>query len=108
MTGRIALALAIHNHQPVGNFGWVFEDVYGAAYEPLLRALERHPAVRLSLHYTGPLIEWLRGAHPDFLDRLGALMSFLVKDCCGGRPDLCAPLIADLSPCCPPETSARV
>lgn len=25
---------------------------------------------------------------------------FLLKDCCGGRSDICAPLIADLSPCC--------
>lgn len=35
------------------------------------------------------------------LDRLRELVLFLLKDCCGGRPDLCAPLIADLSPCCP-------
>ena len=74
MTARIALALAIHNHQPVGNFGWVFEDVFGKAYDPLLQALERHPGVRLSLHYTGPLIEWIRTEHPDFLGRLGALV----------------------------------
>jgi hypothetical protein len=30
---------------------------------------------------------------------VAALASFLVKDCCGGRPDICAPLIADLTPC---------
>jgi DNA-binding transcriptional ArsR family regulator len=24
---------------------------------------------------------------------------FLLKDCCGGRPDICAPLVADLTPC---------
>lgn len=30
---------------------------------------------------------------------------FLLKDCCGGRSDVCAPLIADLSPCC---TKAKV
>ena len=33
------------------------------------------------------------------LDRLSDLMLFLVKDCCQGRSDLCAPLIAELS-CC--------
>jgi ArsR family transcriptional regulator, arsenate/arsenite/antimonite-responsive transcriptional repressor len=33
------------------------------------------------------------------LARLGELVSFLLKDCCGGRPDLCAPLIAEISPC---------
>ena len=37
------------------------------------------------------------------LERLQDLMLFLVKDCCGGRADLCAPLIAALTPCCPPE-----
>jgi ArsR family transcriptional regulator len=36
------------------------------------------------------------------LDRLRELTLFLVKDCCGGDPELCAPLIADLTPCCPP------
>lgn len=35
------------------------------------------------------------------LNRLTELMLFLVKDCCGGRAELCAPLIAALTPCCP-------
>lgn len=34
------------------------------------------------------------------LDQLKALTLFLVKDCCGGNAELCAPLIAELSPCC--------
>lgn len=33
------------------------------------------------------------------IDALRALMLFLAKDCCGGRAELCAPLIADLA-CC--------
>jgi ArsR family transcriptional regulator, arsenate/arsenite/antimonite-responsive transcriptional repressor len=33
------------------------------------------------------------------LDRFREVALFLVKDCCGGRPDLCAPLIADLKSC---------
>jgi ArsR family transcriptional regulator len=40
------------------------------------------------------------------LDAVRALTGFLVKDCCGGRPEICAPLIADLSPCCPPQKIA--
>jgi ArsR family transcriptional regulator, arsenate/arsenite/antimonite-responsive transcriptional repressor len=40
------------------------------------------------------------------LGRLRAAVLFLLKDCCGGRPDLCAPLIADLTPCCPAEAFA--
>jgi ArsR family transcriptional regulator, arsenate/arsenite/antimonite-responsive transcriptional repressor len=28
---------------------------------------------------------------------------YLLKDCCGGNPDICAPLIESLMPCCPPK-----
>lgn len=41
------------------------------------------------------------------LDGFREVMVFLLKDCCGGRPDLCAPLIADLAPCCPPKEGAH-
>jgi alpha-amylase len=71
---RISLALAIHNHQPVGNFGWVFAEVFEQAYQPMVQALERHPAVHLSLHYTGPLLEWLRAERPEFIAQLAALV----------------------------------
>ena len=32
------------------------------------------------------------------LERLREVTLFLLKDCCGGHPDFCAPLIADLTP----------
>ncbi|HJW22484.1 MAG TPA: 4-alpha-glucanotransferase, partial [Candidatus Limnocylindrales bacterium] len=73
MAPRISLALVFHNHQPVGNFGWVIEEAYRTAYEPMLAALERHPGVRVGLHYTGPLLEWLDAEHPQAVDRLAAL-----------------------------------
>jgi ArsR family transcriptional regulator, arsenate/arsenite/antimonite-responsive transcriptional repressor len=41
------------------------------------------------------------------LDRLRELTLFLLKDCCGGNPELCAPLIAELTPCCPPKVKAH-
>ena len=70
----IYLGLLLHNHQPVGNFPWVFQQVYEESYLPMLEALERHPGVRLSLHYTGSLLDWLEEAHPEFLQRVGALV----------------------------------
>ena len=73
MTARISLALVIHNHQPVGNFGWVIEDTFRTAYEPMLAALERHPGVRVGLHYSGPLLEWLVAEQPRAVERLAAL-----------------------------------
>lgn len=39
------------------------------------------------------------------LSRFREVTLFLLKDCCGGRPDICAPLVADLTPCCPAEGS---
>jgi 4-alpha-glucanotransferase len=71
---RISLALALHNHQPVGNFGWVLAEVFDQAYLPMIEALERHPGVRLSLHYTGPLLDWLVADRPDAISRLRALV----------------------------------
>ena len=38
----------------------------------------------------------------DF-DRMSALLVFLTKDCCGGRPEICAPLTDAMSNCCPPR-----
>jgi ArsR family transcriptional regulator, arsenate/arsenite/antimonite-responsive transcriptional repressor len=40
------------------------------------------------------------------LVRLHELTLFLLKDCCGGRPEVCAPLLADLAPCCSSQESA--
>ena len=34
------------------------------------------------------------------LDAVRGLMLFLVKDCCAGSTELCAPLVAELAPCC--------
>ena len=36
------------------------------------------------------------------LDGLRDLTLFLLKDCCGGSAELCARLIAELTPCCAP------
>jgi DNA-binding transcriptional ArsR family regulator len=35
------------------------------------------------------------------LDALRSAIAFLLKDCCGGRSEICAPLLAELTPCCP-------
>ena len=37
------------------------------------------------------------------LARLRAVMLFMLRDCCDGRPEICAPLIEDLTPCCAPK-----
>ena len=73
MTARISLALALHNHQPVGNFGWVIAEVFEQAYLPMVDALERHPSIRVALHYSGPLLDWMRAERQEFVGRLRVL-----------------------------------
>ncbi|MGI8927957.1 MAG: alpha-amylase/4-alpha-glucanotransferase domain-containing protein, partial [Candidatus Limnocylindrales bacterium] len=81
MTARISLSLVLHNHQPVGNFGWVFEEVFHQAYAPMIDALERHPHMKVGLHYTGPLLEWMEANQPEAIVRLQALAD-------GGRVEI--------------------
>ena len=35
--------------------------------------------------------------------RMGALLQFLTRDCCGGRPEICAPLAVAINDCCAPR-----
>ncbi|WP_275791059.1 ArsR/SmtB family transcription factor [Pararhizobium gei] len=41
------------------------------------------------------------------LDSLRDVITFLLKDCCAGHPDLCTPLVAALVPCCTPKEKAN-
>jgi ArsR family transcriptional regulator, arsenate/arsenite/antimonite-responsive transcriptional repressor len=41
------------------------------------------------------------------LTRFQAVVLFMLKDCCDGRPEICAPLIESLAPCCPMPKKMR-
>jgi alpha-amylase len=73
MSPAVRLVFVLHNHQPVGNFDGVIEDACRDAYYPMLELLERHPHVRVGIHTSGPLAEWLDRNKGDYLDRLAAL-----------------------------------
>lgn len=72
---RATLVLAIHDHQPVGNFPHVFREAYESCYRRFLDLAGKHERVKLALHYTGPLLEWLEENAPGFLDDLKALVA---------------------------------
>jgi ArsR family transcriptional regulator, arsenate/arsenite/antimonite-responsive transcriptional repressor len=42
------------------------------------------------------------------VERVREITSFLVQECCGGRPELCEPLVAEFTPCCPPKVARHV
>ncbi|HTK32598.1 MAG TPA: alpha-amylase/4-alpha-glucanotransferase domain-containing protein [Candidatus Saccharimonadaceae bacterium] len=68
----VTLVLVVHDHQPVGNFDGVIAEAVADAYDPFLDFLERRPSVRLALHVSGPLLEWLAAHRPDHIGRLRA------------------------------------
>ena len=41
------------------------------------------------------------------LERFREVVLYLIKDCCGGNAEICAPLILELTPCCAPEEAAH-
>ena len=71
---RVFFAVGIHNHQPVGNFDFVFEDAYQKSYLPFLEILEKHPHVKIGMHYSGILFEWILDHHADYVARLRSLV----------------------------------
>ena len=74
MKKQVYFVLGFHSHQPVGNFDSVFEDSFQKAYWPFLEILDRHPNIRVALHYTGILYRWLNEHHPELNEKLRGMV----------------------------------
>jgi len=74
MPEPIRFVLALHNHQPVGNFDHVFEQAYQDSYRLFLDVLAGYPSLKIALHTSGSLMEWLDAHHPDYVDRLAEMV----------------------------------
>ncbi len=97
MNQPLRLILAIHNHQPVGNFDHVFEQAYQESYRPFLDVLERYESLRIALHTSGSLMEWLDQHHPEYVDRLAGLVASGQIEILGG------PFFEPILPMIPPR-----
>ncbi len=58
---RLDFLLAVHNHQPVGNFRSVFEKAFQDCYRPFFEEFRKHPRLKLTAHFSGPLWEYMQG-----------------------------------------------
>jgi len=52
----------------------VIEKVSGESYEPLFKALAKHPRFKFSLHVSGVLLEWYRDHRPQMLKSICAMV----------------------------------
>ncbi len=66
----ITLVLALHNHQPVGNFDWVNEAAVENAYLPFLEVMKDFPKIPYCLHVSGSLLEWAERKKPAYVEAL--------------------------------------
>jgi len=87
MTGRVLFIMGLHSHQPVGNFDFIFEKANQECYHPFLEMLSRYPRIRMSLHYSGVLLEWIRRNHPETFDLLRRLVETGQVEMMGGGFD---------------------
>ncbi len=71
---KVNFLFGIHNHQPVGNFGFVIEDAYKKSYEPFIETLEKHPKVKMAIHFSGWLLDELIKRYPDYIKRVKKLV----------------------------------
>lgn len=71
---KVKFLFGIHNHQPIGNFDFVFEEAYQKSYKPFVEILEKHPKMKISIHFTGILIDWLEINHPELLELVKKLV----------------------------------
>ena len=72
--GKLKFIICIHNHQPQGNFDQVFVEGFNTTYAPFIEILERFPSVKLTLHYSGSLLSWLKENRPQFIQKLKELV----------------------------------
>jgi 4-alpha-glucanotransferase len=83
---------AVHNHQPVGNFPDVFRKAFRDCYEPFLSLLAGHPRIRFTLHFSGPLWEYMKARERRSWDMIGEMAGRGQLELLGGgfyEPVLC-------------------
>lgn len=66
--------MVLHAHQPPGNFDAAFQRATDECYRPFIEVLERFPGVRVSLHCSGSLLEWLEAHEPALIEALQGLV----------------------------------
>ena len=75
MSNRLRLVLALHDHQPIGNFDGSIEQSYQDSYLPFLELFKKYDSLKIALHTSGSLMDWLEDHHPEYVDSLAELAS---------------------------------
>ncbi len=71
---KINFIFGVHNHQPVGNFDFVFAEALEKAYKPFFEILRKYPDVKIMAHFSGCLADWLEENSPEYFDAISELV----------------------------------
>lgn len=66
----IHLPMVFHFHQPVDNFHHVIEDAFNKAYGPLIDQIYSFSDLKVTLHFSGNLLEWFLKYKQDTINKL--------------------------------------
>ncbi|HEY3222007.1 MAG TPA: alpha-amylase/4-alpha-glucanotransferase domain-containing protein [Gemmatimonadales bacterium] len=69
----LRFVFGLHLHQPVGNFDHVIADHVRDVYRPIIERTSAAGFMPLTLHVSGPLLEWLEQHDTAWLDMIGRL-----------------------------------
>ncbi|MCX7905254.1 MAG: DUF1925 domain-containing protein, partial [Elusimicrobiales bacterium] len=61
---------AVHNHQPVGNFEYVFRNAFELSYRPFIDLIFNLEYPKICFHFSGILYEWIEKNFPKYLDMI--------------------------------------
>jgi len=70
MNQKVSLLFGVHAHQPAGNFLEVIDDAHARCYRPFLETVHRYPQFKLSVHFSGWLLDVLLQRYPQDMAKL--------------------------------------
>ena len=82
--GKTEIILALHIHQPFGNFDDVTDAVFRKAYRPFIDTMEKFPTVNFNLHISGPLLIWIKEKYPEFIEKIKSMAQARRLELLGG------------------------
>ncbi len=80
----LRLVWVVHFHQPLDNFPETFRRFLERVCHPFLDALERHPRIRMGLHFSGGFLRYLEGEDPTLLEQIGRIVARNQAELLGG------------------------
>lgn len=81
---KVYFALALHFHQPTGNFAHILERAYQFCYKPFFELLSLYPQIRLTVHISGCLFDYLDQRHTQLIKLLQQLVARRQVELIGG------------------------